>query len=240
MWPDMASHLPRASHGRNSNANSSTSCLGARFVKARQCTPSVSCVCSPHSPAGPSGGRSVPNNAHRDVLPHSTGMGGKVADALRSIGISSIAQLQGISDTQLVAQLALRPATAARLVAWGRGDDEAVVVEQGPSKSMQVGHRTPSCGAVRCARLVPAAPLVVCVISHSFLSLQDITQSHTPSCRVSRSRGLFGTPCKKGSGPWCSPHGCAGVLNPVLFPAQASALPHLSSCTVAPTLFVTT
>ncbi|MEW5316206.1 MAG: hypothetical protein WDW38_007588 [Sanguina aurantia] len=66
------------------------------------------------------------------------GMGGKVADALRSIGISSIAQLQGISDTQLVAQLALRPATAARLVAWGRGDDEAVVVEQGPSKSMQV------------------------------------------------------------------------------------------------------
>lgn len=119
-----------------------------------------------------------PHNAHRDVLPHATGMGGKVADALRSIGISSIAQLQGISDTQLVAQLALRPATAARLVAWGRGDDEAVVVEQGPSKSMQVGHRTPSCGAVR-ASGTSSPPCRVCHLAFLPVPAGHHPESHT-------------------------------------------------------------
>lgn len=230
---------PKSIPRRNSNANSSTSCLGARFVKARQCTPSVSCVCSPHSPAGPSGGRSVPNNAHRDVLPHSTGMGGKVADALRSIGISSIAQLQGISDTQLVAQLALRPATAARLVAWGRGTTRLWLWSRAPPSPCRWVTGPPP--AVRCgARVWYQQP--PCRVCH--LAFLPVPAGHHPESHTKLSsfpvQGLFGTPCKKGSGPWCSPHGCAGVLNPVLFPAQASALPHLSSCTVAPTLFVTT
>lgn len=148
-----------------------------------------------------------------------------MADSLRSIGISHVAQLQGISEAQLVARAALRPATAARLVAWGRGEDEAVVAEQGPAKSMQVGQDP--WGRVSGARSLPRHRVWVCEPSCPC----SIPQSHTPFCRGSPFRGLVGAHCKRHLG---CPHTDMCNLADTFTPpppvvAQASALPHPSS-----------
>lgn len=87
-----------------------------------------------------------------------TGLGGSVAQALVSRGISHIAQLQQHSAAQLAllldvgsgepapsgaqqqqqGQAAQQQKLVARLAAWGWGCDDAPVVDRGPPKTIQV------------------------------------------------------------------------------------------------------
>ncbi len=72
-----------------------------------------------------------------------TGMGGKVAEALAKAGVQCALDLKRWAPEQLAAAVGLSVALATTLVAWGCGVDDTPVVDKGPPKSLQVG---------RCAR----------------------------------------------------------------------------------------
>ncbi|KAG2487735.1 hypothetical protein HYH03_013733 [Edaphochlamys debaryana] len=66
------------------------------------------------------------------------GMGGRVAEALVAAGFATAAQLRGLAPEHLAARFGLRPAAAARLALWARGEDDRPVDERGPAKAIQV------------------------------------------------------------------------------------------------------
>lgn len=66
------------------------------------------------------------------------GMGGAVAAALSRAGVQCIADLSAWQPQQLHAMLGLQQRLCERLVEWGKGWDDAPVVDKGPPKSLQV------------------------------------------------------------------------------------------------------
>lgn len=68
-------------------------------------------------------------------------MGGRVAESLAAAGYHTAGQLAaaGLVPEQLAARCGLRPAAAAVLAGWCRGQDERPVAEKGPPQAIQVG-----------------------------------------------------------------------------------------------------
>lgn len=65
-------------------------------------------------------------------------MGGRVADALRGVGVTTAAGLRALPEQQLLQLLGPKPAAVAQLLQWARGEDSREVVDKGPPKSIQV------------------------------------------------------------------------------------------------------
>ncbi len=95
------------------------------------------------------------------VLCVSAGIGGRISDDLKALGITMAAQLQQLPEQQLAALPSVRPAMAATLAGWAHGRDGSAVVDKGPPKSLQV------CG-MWCAielEMLGAWPCMVCLHS---------------------------------------------------------------------------
>jgi hypothetical protein len=72
------------------------------------------------------------------AAPVLAGIGGRIADDLKHLGMAVAADLQRLGEQQLLAVPSVRPNVAAQLAGWGHGRDGSAVVDKGPPKSLQV------------------------------------------------------------------------------------------------------